>query len=80
METRAVVYKALFEPRLRVCSDCFDPLSDRRSYESCEGAGRTIVSLACELIQSKMVFWDLICSELQEIQKQAFLTLFLLPL
>ena len=47
METRAVVYKALFVLRFRVCRDCFDPLSDGRSYERCEGAGKT--ALRCEL-------------------------------
>ena len=80
METRADVYKALFGPRLQVCRDCFDSLSDRRSYERCEGAGKTVVSWACELIQPKLVFGDLSCSELQEIQKQALLISFLLPL
>ena len=46
MDTRAIVYKALFGPRFRVCKDCFDSLSDRRSDERCEGAGKT----ACELL------------------------------
>ena len=31
MDTRAIVYKALFWPRFRVSKDCFDSLSDRRS-------------------------------------------------
>ena len=39
METRASVYKALFEPRFQVCRDSFDSLSDGYSYEMCEGAG-----------------------------------------
>ena len=30
MDTMAIVYKALFGPRFRVCKDCFDSLSDRR--------------------------------------------------
>ena len=46
MDTTAIVYKALFGPRFRVCKDCFDSLSDRRSDERCEGAGKT----ACELL------------------------------
>ena len=49
METRAIVYKALFGPRFRVCKDCFDSLSDRRSDERCEGAGK----IACELLYSQ---------------------------
>ena len=49
MDTRAFVYKALFGPRFRVCKDCFDSLSDRRSNERCEGAGKT----ACELLYSQ---------------------------
>ena len=53
METRAVVYKALFGPRFRVCRDCFVSLSNRRSYETCECAGKTAVSWAGELLYSK---------------------------
>ena len=49
MDTRAVVYKALFGSRYRVCKDCFDSLSDRRSDERCIGAGKT----ACELLHSQ---------------------------
>ena len=49
MDTRAIVYKALFGPRFRVCKDCVDSLSDRRSDEKCEGAGKT----ACELLYSQ---------------------------
>ena len=49
MDTRAFVYKALFGPRFRVCKDCFDSLSERRSGERCEGAGKT----ACELLYSQ---------------------------
>ena len=30
MDTRAIVYKALFGPRCRVCKDCFDSLSQSR--------------------------------------------------
>ena len=32
-----------------MCRDCFDSLSDRRSNERCEGAGKT----ACELLYSQ---------------------------
>ena len=53
METMAVVYKALFGPMFRVCRDCFDSLSDRRSYERCEGAGKTAVRWVCELLYSQ---------------------------
>ena len=49
MDTRAIVYKALFGPRFRVCKDCFDSLSGRRSGKRCEGAGKT----ACELLYSQ---------------------------
>ena len=38
------VYKGIFGTRLRVCRDCFYSLSDRRSYERCEGAWKTVVS------------------------------------
>ena len=48
-DTRAIVYKALFGPRFRVCKDCFDSLSDSRSDERCEDAGKT----ACELLYSQ---------------------------
>ena len=41
MQTRAVVYKALFWPRFRMCRDSFDFLSDGRNNERCEGAGKT---------------------------------------
>ena len=53
METRAVVYNALFGSRFRVCRDCFDSLSDRRSNERCEDAGKTVVSWVCELLYSQ---------------------------
>ena len=53
METRGDVYKALFGPRLRVCRDCFYSLSDRRSYERCEGTRKTVMSWACELLYSQ---------------------------
>ena len=52
-ETRAVVYKALFGPRFRVCGDWFDPLSDIRSCKRCEGAGKTAVIWACGLWYSQ---------------------------
>ena len=79
MDTRVIVYKALFGHRFRVCKDCFYSLSDRRSDETCEGAGKT----ASELLYSQSrvgVVWDLSCSELQGIQNQASLALFLLPI
>ena len=78
MDTRAIVYKALFGPRFRVCKDCFDSLSDRRSDERCDGAWKT----ACELLYSQSRV-GVVGSQLfraQGIQKQASLTLFLLPL
>ena len=53
METRAVVYNALFGPRFWVCRDCFDSLSDRRSNEMCKGVGKTAVSWVCELLYSQ---------------------------
>ena len=53
METRAVVYKALFGPRYRVYRDYFDSLSDRRSNERCEDAGKTAVGWVCELLYSQ---------------------------
>ena len=82
METRAVVYKAQFGPRFRVCRDCFDSLSDGRSYERCEGAGKTAPrwDASSRTTEIEFVQWDLSCSELQEIQKQASLTLFIWPL
>ena len=82
METRAFVYKALFGLRFRVYRDSFYSLTDGRSYERCEGAGKTALRLECERMTTRIVFvlWDLSCSELQEIQKQASLTLFMLPL
>ena len=49
MDTRAIVYKTLFGPRFRLCNNCFDSLSDRRSNERCEGAEKT----ACELLYSQ---------------------------
>ena len=68
MDTRAIVYKALFGPRFRVCKDYFDSLSDRRSDKRCEGAGKT----ACELLYSQSRV-GVVGS--QGIQKQASLTL-----
>ena len=32
-----------------MCKDCFDSMSDRRSDERCEGAGKS----ACELLYSQ---------------------------
>ena len=81
MDIRAIVYKALCGPRFRVCKDCFDSLSDRRSDERCEGAGKT----ACELLYSQSRV-GVVGSQLFRaagIQKQAsltLLTLYLLPL
>ena len=49
METRAVVYKALFGPRFRVCRDCFKSLSNGRSYERFEGAGKTALTWECDI-------------------------------
>ena len=48
-----VVYKALFGPRFRVRRDCFDSLSDGRSYERCEGAGKTVLRWECELLYNQ---------------------------
>ena len=31
-----------------MCRDCFDFLSDGRSYERCEGAGKTALRWECE--------------------------------
>ena len=45
LDTRAIVYKALFGPRFRVCKYCFDSLSDRSSDERCEGVGKTVCGL-----------------------------------
>ena len=52
-----------------MCRDCFDSLSDRHSFERSEGAGKTCELDMCALLQPELVFWDLSCSELQEIQK-----------
>ena len=78
MDTRAIVYKALFGPRFRLCRDCFDSLSDRRSDERCEGAGKT----ACELLysQSRVGVVGFQLFRAAEVQKQASLTIFILPL
>ena len=55
METRASVYKALFWPRFRVCRDCFDSLSDGRSYERCEGAGEDCSEMGmCAHVQPEL--------------------------
>ena len=53
LNSRAVVYKAQFGPRFRMYRDCFDSLSDRRSNERYEGAGKTAVSWICELLYSQ---------------------------
>ena len=53
METRAVVYKALFGPKFRMCRDCFESLSDRRSNERCEGAGKPALRWECELLYNQ---------------------------
>ena len=53
VETRAVVFKAVLGPRFRVCRDCFDHLSGRRSNERCESAGKTAVTWVCELLYSQ---------------------------
>ena len=31
-----------------MCRNCFDSLSDERSYERCEGAGKTALRWECE--------------------------------
>ena len=36
-----------------MCRDCFYSLSDRRSYERCEDARKTVVSWACELCTAR---------------------------
>ena len=83
METRAVVYKALFGSRCWVCRDCFDSLSDRCSNERCEGARKTAVSWVSELLYSQsrvgVVGFQLFRAA-GNTEKQASLTLFLLPL
>ena len=53
MDTRAVVYKALFRPRFRVCRYSFDSLSDGCSYESCEVAGKTALRWEYELLYNQ---------------------------
>ena len=78
MDTRAIVYKALFGPMFRVCRDCFDSLSDRSSDERCEGAGKT----ACELLYSQSRV-GLVGSQLfkaAENTETGFSNFFLLPL
>ena len=49
MEARAFV----FGPRFRVCRDSFDSLSGGRSYERCEGAGKTALRWECELLYNQ---------------------------
>ena len=49
MDTRAIVYKALFGPRFRVCQDCFDSLSDIRAVMK----GVKVRGTACELLYSQ---------------------------
>ena len=53
IETKAVVYKALFGPRFQVCRYCFDPLSNGRSYGRCEGAGNTALRWEYELLYNQ---------------------------
>ena len=53
METRAVIYKALFGSRFRVRRDCFDSLSDGRSHEKFEGTGKTALRWKCELLYNQ---------------------------
>ena len=52
MDTRAILYKALFGPRFRVCKDCFDSLSDRRSDKRCEGAGSRVGVVGSQLFRA----------------------------
>ena len=53
METMDVVYKTLVGPRLQVCRECFDSLSDGRSYERCKSAGKTALRWECELLNNQ---------------------------
>ena len=66
----------IFGPRFWVCGDRFDPLSDRRNYERCEGAGKTAVSWECGLLSRVGEVVYLSYSEIMDIWKQASLTLF----
>ena len=36
-----------------MCRDCFDSLSDGRSYERCDGAGKTALRWECELLYNQ---------------------------
>ena len=36
-----------------MCRDCFDSLSDGRSYERCEGVGKTALRTGCELLYNQ---------------------------
>ena len=56
METKAVVYKAQFGPRFRMCRDCFDSMSDGRSYERYEVAGKTALRWDVSSCTTKIVF------------------------
>ena len=78
MDTRAIVYKAMFGPRFRVCKDCFDSLSDRRSDERCEGAEKTACELLCSQSRVGVVGSQLFRAAGNT--ETASLTLFLLPL
>ena len=40
-------------PGFGVCRDCFDSLTDGRSYERCEGAGKTALGWECELLYNQ---------------------------
>ena len=39
--------------RFRVCRDCFYSLSDGRSYDRCEGVGKTALRSECELLYNQ---------------------------
>ena len=52
METTAFVYMTLSVPRFRVCRDSFDSLPER-SYERCEGAGKTGLRWESELLYNQ---------------------------
>ena len=36
-----------------MCRECFDSLSDGRSYERCEGVGKTDLRWECELLYNQ---------------------------
>ena len=39
--------------RFRMCRNCFDSLSERRSYERCDGVGKTALRMECELLYNQ---------------------------